>query len=153
MKEALVEAFWERAKRAKGIKADNYYEAFSFGGSSADELARLVLDQEKTATCSALPLYEIEQQPLPEPGAYSIVLAENGSPLAVIETTRVSIMKMEDVSEDFALAEGEGGYEKWWADHEAFFKQELSQYGLRFDPSLKLVCERFLLVYTEGPAL
>ena len=60
----------------KAFIADNNidhceYEAWSFG-AEADLLAKLVVQGEKTATASAYPLYELENEPLPKAGAYDV---------------------------------------------------------------------------------
>ncbi len=52
---------------------DGEYEAWAFGGSP-DELAQLVKNGIKTATCSAFCFYELEEEPLPQIGEYSIIL-------------------------------------------------------------------------------
>lgn len=50
-----------------------HYETWAFG-VEADLLAHLVATGEKTATSSAYPLYEVENEPLPAIGAYSVIL-------------------------------------------------------------------------------
>ena len=57
---------------------------FSFGDSRklADELAALVRQGIKTATCSALMGYEKDETPLPQKGDLSIVLDGSGNPCA-----------------------------------------------------------------------
>jgi uncharacterized protein YhfF len=60
---------------------------FAFGDTRelADQLAMLVREGVKTATCSALWSYEEEQKPLPQKGDYSVVLDGSRVPVAVIE--------------------------------------------------------------------
>ena len=77
-------------------------------GADPDHLAQLVIDGVKTATCSGLIFYEIENEPLPSVGDYSIILSSKDVPLAIIETTEVKTIPMNEVPEDFAVAEGEG---------------------------------------------
>ena len=83
---------------------------FSFGDSKklADELAALVRQGIKTATCSALMGYEKDETPLPQKGDLSIVLDGSGNPVLVIETLSVVILSFNEVSEQFAFEEGEG---------------------------------------------
>jgi uncharacterized protein YhfF len=124
------------------------YEAWAFGGAP-DKLARLVVSGIKTATCSALVLFEMEDEPIPKPGDYSVILDSVGNAVCIIRTTRVYVVPFEDVSEDHAFKEGEGdrslGY--WRAVHEEFFTEELATVHLQFDKRMELVCEEFELVF------
>lgn len=62
-----AEEMWNRYVRETGIK-NTGYEAWAFG-EAPDELAALVVSGRKTATASAYPLYEREQEPLPGRGS------------------------------------------------------------------------------------
>ncbi|MBD7944969.1 MULTISPECIES: ASCH domain-containing protein [Psychrobacillus] len=117
-------------------------------GDDADTLARLVVDKVKSATCSAHILYEIEKEPLPKVGDYSIILNARDEPVCIIRTSDVSIEPMNKVSKEFAYAEGEGdrSYDYWKKTHINFFTDELNKIGLKFEEDLLLVCERFELV-------
>lgn len=53
---------------------------------------------------------------------------------------------MNEVSEEFAIAEGDGSYENWKSIHERYFKNELQKVGLDYSEDMLLVCERFSLV-------
>lgn len=138
---------WEEYLSLKKIK-DCGYEAWAFG-AFPDELASLVKDGIKTATSSAYDLYAINGEPLPEIGAYSVILSSDGSAACIIRTVRVEIVKFCEVSAEFARKEGEGdkslGY--WRRVHEEFFTRELKECGLNFSPDMKVVCEQFELVF------
>ena len=50
------------------------YEAYYYGYPEiADELCRLVMEGEKRATTGLLKLYELENEPLPREGDYSVI--------------------------------------------------------------------------------
>ncbi|SEA26122.1 Uncharacterized protein YhfF [Thalassobacillus cyri] len=117
-------------------------------GADPDELAQLVIAGYKTATCSGYVFYELESEPLPATGEYSIILNSEDLPVAIIKTIQVEILPMNEVSEEFAIAEGEGDrtYRYWREVHERFFKQELKEIGMEFSENMLLVCERFELV-------
>ncbi|MEZ7171183.1 ASCH domain-containing protein [Sporosarcina sp. OR05] len=115
-------------------------------GDTPDELAQLVIDQKKTATCSAHILYELENEPLPTTEDYSVILNSKEEPVAIIKTVNVEIVPMNEVTEEFALAEGEGTYEEWKAAHVRFFKQELKEVHRSYSEDMLLVCERFTLI-------
>lgn len=122
--------------------------AFRFGDSPelADELGRLVVEGFKTATVSAHCLFEIEGEALPQAGQRFTVLSGTDEPMAVIETTEVFLSPMNEVSEAFALAEGEGDYRQWWDGHARYFTRVLAVHGIEFREDLLLVCERFKVV-------
>lgn len=57
-----IQAYWDKFKSQARIKA-NRYAAWSFGNTKemADDLAKLVVKGVKTATTSALDLYEPDE--------------------------------------------------------------------------------------------
>ena len=132
----------------KSSGLDGYYESWAFGGAP-DKLADLVLRGIKTATCSALDLYELENERIPQEGDYSVILNSKDEAVCIIKTNKVSIVPYEEVSNDHAYKEGEGdrSLDYWRAVHEEFFIDELKPFGLKFDPKMKLVCEEFEVVY------
>ncbi len=91
--------------------------------------------------------YELENEPLPEVGKYSIVLNSKGEPVAVIQIATVEVLPMNEVTEEFTLAEGEGDYSYWLIAHKEFFTNELATYNIVWDTSMKVVCEVFNVVY------
>ncbi|WP_214882977.1 MULTISPECIES: ASCH domain-containing protein [unclassified Exiguobacterium] len=138
-------AYWNKYLEKSKFHPLTEVEAFQFG-DDANALAELVVSGKKTATCSAYMLYEIENEPLPYIGQYAIVLDAADQPMAIIQTTEVTIQAMNKVSEAFALAEGEGTYKEWWDNHERFFGELLGSYQMSFAPNMNIVCERFIVV-------
>jgi len=104
----------------------------------ADELAQSIIDGKKTATCPAHLFYELENEPLPEVGDYTIVLSSKDEPLAIIRNTDIQLIPMNEVSLEFAIAEA-GSYEYWWESHVKFFTAELAEYGKKFSEEMLLV--------------
>jgi uncharacterized protein YhfF len=137
------DSFWEN----KGQEKPTSVSAWKFG-ADPDHLAQLVINGVKTATCSGLIFYEMENEPLPSVGDYSIILSSKDMPLAIIKTTEVKTMPMNEVPEDFAIAEGEGdrSYRYWKKVHVNFFTKELRKTGHEFSDDMMLVCERFRLI-------
>lgn len=119
-------------------------------GAIPDELAQLVIEGKKTATCSGHIFYELENERLPQVGEYSIILNSDEQPVAMIKIIEVSIVPMNEVSEEFAVAEGEGPYGAWKSAHVEFFTNELQKLGLEFREDMLLVCERFKLIDVKG---
>ncbi|MDO4566511.1 MAG: ASCH domain-containing protein [Oscillospiraceae bacterium] len=141
------EELWERFALENDLK-DASYTAWAFG-SAPDELAALVLSGEKTATCSALEMYELENEPLPEARSYSLVLDSKGEARCIIKTVRVRVLPFNEVGEEHAFKEGEGdkSLSFWRRVHEEVFTQELEEAGLSFSETAPLVCEEFEVVY------
>jgi uncharacterized protein YhfF len=133
--------YWKEQEKPASVSAWQF-------GVDADRLAKLVIDGIKTATCSGLVFYELENEPLPAVGDYSIVLNSQDMPVAIIKTISVEIIPMNEVPEEFAVAEGEGDrtYQYWKDAHIKFFTEELSKVGLAFSEDMLLVCERFELI-------
>jgi uncharacterized protein YhfF len=121
-----VAGFWADFLSVTG-RAENtpLYDVFHFDDNEndANELAALVLSGNKAATASLLWEYD-DGKRAPARGDLSIVTDWAGSPLCVIETTRVEVTAFEDVDDDFAAAEGEGdgSLRHWRAAHEALFR-------------------------------
>lgn len=129
---------------------DYGYEVWSFG-VEANLLARLVVIGEKTATASAYPLYELENETLPTIGAYSVILDSNDNAICIIQTEKVTVVPFDEVTAEHAYKEGEGdkslGF--WRKVHEKFFTECLNEAGLKFTPKMKVVCEEFSVVYKQ----
>lgn len=144
-----AEELWNEYARKAGIEHTDY-EAWAFG-DAADELAELVVSGRKTATASAFPLYELEQEPLPREGEYSVILDSREQAVCVIRTERVYLAPFREVDEEQARREGEGDLSLacWREVHERFFRQEMEEAGLAFDEDMLVVCEEFSCVYTQ----
>lgn len=136
-----AEELWKQT----GIDAN--YEAWAFG-DDANKLADLVKRGIKTATCSAYCFYELEDEPLPQVGEYSVILNANEEAVCIIRTTKVYVTSFDQIGEEHAFKEGEGdrSLEYWREVHEKFFTEELARINCSFDFEMKLVCEEFELV-------
>lgn len=129
---------------------DCEYEAWSFGGES-DLLAHLAATGKKTATASAYPLYELENETLPTVGTYSVILDSNDNAICIIQTEKVTVVPFDEVTAEHACKEGEGDKSLafWRKVHEKFFTECLNEAGLKFTPKMKVVCEEFSVVYRQ----
>lgn len=125
------------------------YEVWAFGGAP-DELASLVKQGVKTATCSAFCFYEVEEEPLPQEGERSVILDSKDNAVCIIETTRVYVGSYDETTPEHAYKEGEGDRSlRYWKEvHQAFFADELKTIGKSFDPKMKLVYEEFRVIYS-----
>ena len=130
--------------------ASSAYEAWAFG-DDPDKLAQLVRSGIKTATASAYPLYELEEEPLPRAGEYSVILDTREEAVCVIRTEKVYVTPYRDVTAEHAYKEGEGDRSLgcWRQVHEAFFRKEMEAAGLPFTEDMGVVCEEFVVVYPK----
>ncbi len=121
-----------------------------FGDSVAlaDQLAALVTSGAKTATTSLVWALEHHRRPVPIPGDLTLVTRLDGTPVCLIETTEVSIVRLSDVTAEQAAAEGEadGSLAAYQVAHAAYFGRECAAIGRMFTPDLPVVCERFRLL-------
>lgn len=143
----LWNAFLKENPHFEGLQ----HEEWAFGGD-ADELARLVVKGEKTATASAYPLYEFEREPLPREGDHSVILNTKGEAVCIIQTKKVYITPFDRVTAEHARKEGEGdkSLEYWRKVHEVFFTECMGEAGLAFTHDMKVICEEFEVVFAEG---
>jgi uncharacterized protein YhfF len=115
-------------------------ETFSFGDGPAlaEELAQLVLDGRKTATCWAA-----SQGLLTTPGKRMVMLDGAGRPRAVIETVELTARRFDEVDAAFAFDEGEGdrSLTHWRDAHRRYFTRRGE-----FAEDMALMCERFRVV-------
>ena len=114
---------------------------FGDGPELCDTLTDLVIAGKKTATCGALRDFPEGEPGRPEVGRRDIATSWDGTPRVVIETVSVEEVRFGDVSEDFALAEGEGDYEDWREGHVRYFERSGG-----WSEDMMLLCERFRVV-------
>ena len=124
------------------------YKAWSFG-EAPDKLAELVVQEIKTATCSAQDLYQAEGELIPKVGDYSIILNSDGGAVCIIKTTTAYVTEFNKVSSEHAYKEGEGdrSLDYWREVHINFLTNELVSVHQSFDENTKVVCEEFEVVY------
>ncbi|MCL2559872.1 MAG: ASCH domain-containing protein [Turicibacter sp.] len=143
-----AQKYWNEFWQGKTAPTNVIAEQFGWEYTEvADELADLIIRGIKTATCSGHAFYEADE-PLPAVGDYSIVLNSKDEPVAMIKIVEVTLTPMNEVTEAFARAEGEGdlSYEYWYEGHKEVFTRELAELGMAFTEDMLLVCERFELV-------
>ncbi|MBV8482581.1 MAG: ASCH domain-containing protein [Verrucomicrobia bacterium] len=154
--EPLVSQFWRdylNTLPAGQSRPEAPAGVFAFGDSKelADELAALVREGLKTATCSAVWTYEEDQKPIPQKGELSIVIDGTGNPVAVIETVQIFLAPFNEVTERFAWEEGEGdrSLAYWRQAHRNFFGRQRFR-DRTFDEQMPLVCERFRVLHVTS---
>lgn len=156
MNTSTIEEYWQAylaTLPADAPARSTSYVAEGFGDNPAlaDELGALVVEGKKTATCSAVWEWEAEGNPIPQAGAFWIVLDGRGAPMCITETFEVTRRRYDEVDPAFAYEEGEGDRSlQYWRDaHRRFFTRTLGAIGREFTPEMPLVCERFRVVYPQ----
>jgi uncharacterized protein YhfF len=106
------------------------------------QLVDAVLAGAKTATAGLLAEYEAEGEALPVVGERLLLLDYDDTPVAVVETVEVRVVRAGEVDLAFARDEGEGfdSVEEWRAAHETFWA------GTEITDDTLVVAERFRLV-------
>ena len=138
---------WKMYLQETGAQ-DGPYEAWAFG-EKADLLAGLVLQGEKRATSSALDVYAIEGEDIPQAGDRSVILDSRGEAVCVIENEEVTVLPFDEVTAKMAAMEGEDdkSLARWRQVHERFFREDMQASGLCFHAKMNVVFERFRLIW------
>lgn len=118
--------------------------------ADADELADLTRRGIKRATAPALWQLEAIGEPVAEPGTLSIITDWTGTAHCVIRTTQIDVVPFDEVTAEFAAAEGEGdgSLTYWRRVHETYYRRVLAGTAHAFRPDMPVVCERFEVVFT-----
>ena len=145
-----AEELWKAYCEKENIDIDTPYSAWGFL-DAPDQLADLVLKRIKTATASAYDLYfmEGEEELLPQPGDYSVILNSKDEAICIIQTAKTTVVPFNEVSEEHAYKEGEGdrSLAYWRAVHEEFFTKEFEETKTKFNGQTRILCEEFQVVY------
>lgn len=149
-----VNEMWENYISSIGEdinKTSKKYTSWYFcdNEESANSLANLVKEGIKRGTASLHYLYELENEPVPKEGEYSVITKFNGEAECIIKSKKVTILPFKDVDEELAYIEGEGDKSlKYWREvHIDFFTRELRAQGLEFNENMKVVFEEFEVIY------
>jgi len=140
----------ERNDARRSATPDSF--AFAGGGQLANELLALVLSRTKLATASLPIEYTSANEPLPKTGDLTIILDSQNNPAAIIERTSVALVPFQDVDEEFAACEGEGdGSLRYWREaHNWYFNTVCERLGGKLEPSTKVLCQKFKVVWPLG---
>ena len=141
-----------RFVRESGLNIPKY-DAYYYGyPEQADEILAALLRGDKRATTGLKCLYELENEPLPQVGQYSVILDSQGLPRCITRITRIEITPFRDISEEYAFIEGEGDKSlKYWKDahREVFTRECREDAGIEFSEDMECVCEYFEVVYQK----
>ena len=119
-----------------------FHDALGASPELASAVATVIIAGKKVASCGSLQSGQ-EQEALPQPGGYSIVLNGEKQPVCVIRTTGLFLTRFDRVTPEMAMLEGEGdlSLDHWRQEHKRYFECE----GY-FHKEMELIFETFQLV-------
>ncbi|MEO9873935.1 MAG: ASCH domain-containing protein [Anderseniella sp.] len=133
-------------------RSDDWFASIRVGTlpSDADHGARAILKGVKTLTAT-LP-WEWQDEREPFVNALSVVVDGKDEPVAIVETVRVERIRFADVTDDMALAYGEGERSLlWWREHMgSYYHAYAQQAGQEFDSQSTLLFETIRVVANLG---
>lgn len=151
-----IDAFYQRF--LKSLPPDSVFHQYRWiaerwGDSEAlaDELGGLIAAGKKTASCGTWWEFTAEGCAVPALDLLTVVLDGRGDPLCVIETYQIEVKPFNQVDAEFAAAEGEGdlSYQYWRDAHWNYFTRTLAVLGHEPREDMRVVCERYRVVYKE----
>ena len=152
-----VADFWAAYCSASKLSIDMPYQAWHFGDSAqlAHDLVELVLHGPKRATAALAWATEALPQTAAVPDGFSVVTEFDGTPRAVIRTTRLERRRFREVDAAFAWDEGEGDrtLDDWKLGHWTYFSRECESLGRLMSEDAEVWLERFELLFPFVNAL
>lgn len=152
MNHNTIEQFWIKYQSQnaefRNIKTPiSYY--FCDNEKDANECTELVLKGIKQATTHSLVGLNLNNESLPQVDDLAIITNWDGIPKAIVRTIKVEIVKLGDITAEYALIEGEGdkSLSYWNEVHWDYYIRELAAYSLRPSPEMEVVCEYFETIY------
>lgn len=118
-------------------------------GDNTDELAGKVLSGEKTATSSLHDYYRLQLKEMSNVGDYAEILDSNGKEVCIVEIEKIEIIKFKDITERFAMEEGDGSLDNWLKIHTHYYSGLLAKIGKELTSNTELVCEWFKVVKSD----
>ena len=125
---------------------------FASPGPLRDKLTSLAIGGGKVVTTDLLANYEIEGEPVEQPGDISILLDSEERPLAMIEDVRSKVIRLADMTDEDAIDEGEGyadaaafrvSHEEHWNGFIDEVREGLRDPGFTITDDTPMVVERF----------
>ena len=122
------------------------YRTIEFGnpGTSRDTILHFLFHGNKRATAGLLEHDYVEGEPVEHVGEILVVVGNENEPLGKIQITRVEIVRFDEVSDEFALAEAEGDLsgDDFRKSHREFWEG----CGYEVKPDSQVVCAYFDLI-------
>lgn len=147
----IIEAYWRNACRDVGIARDIQYHASTFADDriarDADMLVELARCGQKQGTTHLQLDFTTNHVPMRTTGDYWIILNSAHQPQCIVRLTHVEIMSFYEVAEDHAACEGDLSLDHWRMVHRVYFQRQCSIWGIEWQETLPVVCEKFKLAW------
>ena len=148
---ASEQRFWQQYIDSQPEPPENPQVEASIAGNQeiADELLELYLVGKKTAGSGLVKDYEMAGDPLPRVGQFWIILNSAKNPQCLVKTVRVEIHPFDEVTEEIAIAEGEGdlSLDYWRKVHREFFTPYLKELAIEDLDKAEVVTEFYEVVW------
>jgi uncharacterized protein YhfF len=109
-----------------------------------------VLSGEKKANTCSLESMELDLEPIPKKGEFSVLTDYYGKPVAVLETLDVQIIGFNNISWEMAQKAGNANSMEEWREAEIQYLEEDGELmGYEFSSSMPIVFEEFKVVYSK----
>ncbi len=128
---------------------------FASPGPLRDKLTALAFGGGKVVTSGLLAEYEIDGDPVEQPGDISILVDSAELPVALIENVLAKVIRLADMSDQDAIDEGEGyadaaafrvSHEDFWNRSIEEVREGLGDPGFTITDDTLIVAERFRIV-------
>lgn len=116
-----------------------------FGGNT-DELARQVLSGKKIATSSLYDYYRMNLKEMSKVNEYASILDSYENEICVVRIERIEIIQFQNITETFAIEEGDGNLQNWLKIHTEYYSAQLEKIGKELMSDTELVCEWFKVI-------
>ena len=153
MRSARAEAYWQAFRRHEGIDS-SHYEAtyFRTPPEVADRLLELMIAGVMRATAGPIHIFGPgREEPVPEAGAYAVLLDSHDRPQLIWRTTGASVGPLSSVTDGFIWQSGEGNGERgdWLARIGRNFSLNAKQYGFEMHAEIETVFETVEVVWPK----
>jgi uncharacterized protein YhfF len=153
MRSARAEAYWQAFRRHEGINS-SHYEATYFRAPPevADSLLELMIAGVMRATAGPIHIFGPErEEPVPEAGAYAVLLDSHDRPQLIWRTTGASVGPLSSVTDGFIWQSGEGSGERedWLGRIGSNFSRNAKQYGFEMHADIETVFETLEVVWPK----
>lgn len=118
-------------------------------GTTTDKLAKKVLTKEKIATSSLYDYYCMNLKETIKENEYASILDSHGREVCIIQINKIEIVEFQNITEEFAIAEGDGNLENWLRIHTEYYSLLLEKIGKKLTGETKLLCEWFKVYQSE----